>query len=338
MAELFAEHTSTIRNLISDFDADLSSVVSQQNIEEVFAFHDDWNGGTDYYNVRIVTPIDIYRRLKDTLRFDEAERKLKEAYDNVLRGSNGSVSVNKVFLVPKDDNSFLYPDYIDGSMWKDGFYRLFVSHISANKDSAMGLKQSLIPYGIDCFVAHADIVPSKEWENEIEHALFTMDSLCAIVVEDFSKSQWCDQEVGMALGQKKMVFAINKGAIPYGFIAKFQAIKGKPTCGGMAKNVCLAIANNNKTKDDFYDKFFALIQNVRDISTAKGYCDKLLLFNIEQRYINKLRTHFHENEILMSPECIKEYNKVFVKYGLDNIQLTVSSYTESDSHYDDLPF
>lgn len=76
---------------------------------------------------------------------------------------------------------------------------------------------------------------------EIEKALFTMDALCAIVVPDFIKSQWCDQEIGIALGQRKQVFAINKGAVPYGFFGRYQALKSKKNASQMALEVWKAI-------------------------------------------------------------------------------------------------
>jgi len=42
------------------------------------------------------------------------------------------------------------------------------------------LQSSLRRFGISAFVAHVDIDPTKEWQDEIEAALFSMDALAAI--------------------------------------------------------------------------------------------------------------------------------------------------------------
>ena len=62
-------------------------------------------------------------------------------------------------------------------LWGDGVVRVFISHIADHKVFATGLKASLERYGIASFVAHEDIEPMKEWELEIERALFSMDIL-----------------------------------------------------------------------------------------------------------------------------------------------------------------
>lgn len=55
-----------------------------------------------------------------------------------------------------------------------------------------------------------------------------MDALCAIITPCFKGSDWCDQEVGMALGQRKLVIPVSKeNELPYGFFGKYQAIKSK---------------------------------------------------------------------------------------------------------------
>jgi hypothetical protein len=113
------------------------------------------------------------------------------------------------------------------SFWQPGFFRLFISHTSANKDSAHRLKQALAPYQIAAFVAHDDIEPTKQWEAEIERALRTMDALSAIITSDFYESRWCDQEVGFAFGRGKLVVPLCKDAIPHGFLGKYQGFQAK---------------------------------------------------------------------------------------------------------------
>ena len=157
---------------------------------------------------------------------------------------NDSIRLSEVAFSPSNASQIDFGTNNNDSMWNPGYFRLFISHVSAYKESASYLKKCLAFYGIDCFVAHEDITPSKEWEIEIENGLFTMDALCAIVVPEFSGSKWCDQEVGIALGQHRLVISINKGANPYGFFGKFQALKSKSTAPKMAKEVWKIISNN----------------------------------------------------------------------------------------------
>ena len=111
-------------------------------------------------------------------------------------------------------------------IWKAGYLRLFLSHVSAHKDAVAKLKSELLDRGISAFVAHEDITPSSEWQHEIELALNFMDALAALLTPDFHQSNWTDQEIGFALGRGVRVISVNWGANPYGFAGKNQALKG----------------------------------------------------------------------------------------------------------------
>jgi hypothetical protein len=53
------------------------------------------------------------------------------------------------------------------AFWKPAHFRLFLSHLAAHKKFATELQQALEPCGIAAFVAHKDINPTAEWQNEI---------------------------------------------------------------------------------------------------------------------------------------------------------------------------
>lgn len=109
--------------------------------------------------------------------------------------------------------------------WQDTkLFRLFISHISADKTKATRLKDCLAPYAITGFVAHEDIHPTLEWQMEIERALRTMDAFLAIHTPGFSQSYWTQQEVGFALGRGVKVISLKMGEDPTGFISKRQAL------------------------------------------------------------------------------------------------------------------
>ena len=109
-------------------------------------------------------------------------------------------------------------------IWGDEGYRIFFSHKAEVKKETSALKERLKLFGISCFVAHEDIHPTKEWQNEIENALFSMDAFVALMTEGFHDSLWTDQEVGVAFGRGVPIISVKLGKDPYGFIGKFQAL------------------------------------------------------------------------------------------------------------------
>lgn len=118
---------------------------------------------------------------------------------------------------------------VSADFWKEGYLRLFVSHLSSNKERMSALKASLEHWGISAFIAHEDIEASREWRNEVEAGLETMDVLAAVVEPRFKESDWCAQEVGYALGRKVEIIPLRAGMDPFGFFGKYQGlqIKGK---------------------------------------------------------------------------------------------------------------
>lgn len=110
--------------------------------------------------------------------------------------------------------------------WGDSAVKVFLSHLATNKVETAQLKEQLESFGISAFVAHEDIEPTKEWQTEIESALATMDALVALLAPGFKESNWCDQEVGVAIGRKLPIIAVRQGLDPYGFIGKYQAVQG----------------------------------------------------------------------------------------------------------------
>jgi TIR domain len=109
--------------------------------------------------------------------------------------------------------------------WQDTpRFRLFVSHIAIHKEKATRLKDCLVRYGIDAFVAHEDIEPTLDWQTEIEKALRTMDAFLAIHTVGFSQSIWAQQEVGYAVARGVKIISLQMGENPTGFISKSQAL------------------------------------------------------------------------------------------------------------------
>jgi hypothetical protein len=115
-----------------------------------------------------------------------------------------------------------------GGPWTEGSFRLFVSHTHSHQAFAGSLREALLRWGVDAFVAHDRIEPSQEWQAEIESALNTCDALTAVLTKDFVESRWCDQEVGFCIARGILIVPLSlyidpDGYVdPHGFIGKYQ--------------------------------------------------------------------------------------------------------------------
>lgn len=338
MAKVFSSYTNVVRKMIKGYDKELYHFFNEQNIEESWIDHDNWNGGIDFYNIIICVPVDYFENLRRRGVVEEIENIIRGFYIDAMRGDGDSNQLRDVILKPTADEISTFGDNIDDSMWKPGLFRLFISHLSANKESASNLKRCLTDFGIDCFVAHEDITPSKEWEIEIEKALFTMDALCAIVVPDFIKSLWCDQEVGIALGQKKLVISISKGNNPYGFFGKYQALKSRnKTANELATDVWRALYTNEKTRTVYFNKLVSLILNSTIKSEALKYIEIIKQCkDLGKHSVESLHDNLIANSILNTEEVIDSINPIFQKNGLMPLS-TISRPARKDD-YNDLPF
>jgi hypothetical protein len=177
-----------------------------------------------------------------------------ENYEYILRRLSG---VSDEILIGL--HAHLYPDVSTETAtaghigpWKDGLFRLFISHTNANKQLAGEVSDRLLDYGIDAFVAHDVIEPTKEWMDEIEAALATCDSLAAVLTEDFVASKWCDQEIGYVAARGVLIVAVRQGADPHGFISKYQAVPGDTTpqaAGSIARGIFETLMANSQTKN-----------------------------------------------------------------------------------------
>ena len=127
-------------------------------------------------------------------------------------------------------------------------FRLFISHISKDKDKATRLKECLAPYAICGFVAHEDILPTLEWQTEIERALYSMDAFIAIHTEGFSASYWTQQEVGFAVGRSMKIISFKMGEDPTGFISKHQALaRRRRTAEQIAREIDGILSADDRT-------------------------------------------------------------------------------------------
>jgi len=195
----------------------------------------------------------------------------KNASDEVLNG------LSEHFELPSVDSGTRV--VLQPSFWKDGAFKIFVSHLAIHHDFAGELQDNLSKFGISAFVAHNDIEPAAEWQIEIEKALATCDSLVALLHSDFHKSNWTDQEIGFAMGRGIPIFAVRLGQDPYGFIGKFQAFNGLGRAlNAIALDIFNAYRKHKQTKEKMAEALIGLFEQSASFEAAKirmGYLDEL---------------------------------------------------------------
>lgn len=188
-----SEKIKHIRAITSELIKEEWSILDLTLKQFGFPIADQWNGDKDSYVIEMMSSAD----------------------DNLLLDLAKHLGVASQ-LESEDEPEF----------WAGNETRIFLSHLASMKIEVSALRDELEAYGIKAFVAHEDIEPTREWQSEIESALSTMDGLICLLAPGFKESNWCDQEVGVAIGRQLPIITVRLGLDPYGFIGKYQALQG----------------------------------------------------------------------------------------------------------------
>ncbi len=212
----------------------LSIIVNAQiNVIEG-TYHDNWNGGIDGHSVVLTLSPDLFLSVLDNRA--QLESEICKDINKLHTPESEHIADVTFEMLPQAETDWrlesgamenphrtIAPER-STRIWGDSGYRVFLSHKTEVKKQTAALKESLKLYGIASFVAHEDIAPTKEWQNEIETALESMDAFVALLTEYFHESLWTDQEVGYAIARGVPIIAVRMGRDPYGFIGKFQGL------------------------------------------------------------------------------------------------------------------
>jgi len=110
--------------------------------------------------------------------------------------------------------------------WSEFPTGVFLSHKFEDAELMSRIRTGLHRFGVDAFVAHQDIHVSDIWLATIIESLDSCDALVAVLQADFHKSEWCDQEVGWALGRHIPVMVVRPtnltGPRKDGFLEQLQ--------------------------------------------------------------------------------------------------------------------
>jgi len=226
----------------------------------------------------------------------------------------------------------------EATFWKAGHFKLFLSHLASFKVQTARLQHALRKYAITSFVAHEDIEPSREWQTEIEAALHTMDAMAALLMPGFKESNWCDQEVGVAVGRDVLIIPVRKGLDPYGFIGKYQGIQAaNKNVGEVAEDIFNTIIKSPRTRA----KMIRCISNAISQSTeVADALEKVALLqaqpDIPKDALESLKSEADENHVLAkSVPFVRELNALLTKHGVEGIKMGGTQAPEWD---DEIPF
>lgn len=139
--------------------------------------------------------------------------------------------------------------------------RAFISYSSAQKIIGGRFKICLTNYcGYDAFIAHDDMPAASVFQEEILKKIANTDLFIPLLSEDFKKSDFTDQETGLAVGFQKKIIPIKLDTInPYGFIDKYHALQYKMYpphyyYPDNIKELVLTIAQIVLNEDKFHDR------------------------------------------------------------------------------------
>jgi len=182
------------------------------------------------------------------------------------------------------------PESEANNIWAGKGFRVFLSHKATYKEKASELKRELEEYGICAFVAHDDIESSKEWQNEMEKALLSMDAFVALITEDFYDSEWTSQEIGFSQAFDIPHIYVNLGGgNPKGFAAKIQALK----CSW--KEAPKKIFENLLEFDEARNAFIDNLKNVSSYVLANEFYDRLIIFALNKEQCDKVIAAYNNN-------------------------------------------
>lgn len=260
-------------------------------------YHDNWNGGTEHWLLHLEVAIPAFAKVQTKL--EEVQKEILASLGFIDRKFVYDV-IDDVVVTPilaaAQGISVSPPKTALDRIWKDGRMRLFLSHVSAHKAEVAKVKQALWLRGVDAFLAHADIEPSRDWQNEIELALQSMQALAMFVTPDFHESSWTDQEVGWALGRGVLVVPVRLGADPRGFAGRIQGIAGSfATPNRLAASIVQVLLRNRLTHDHMRDAALEAFLHAESAEMAEATARLVVQENVSTKTRDRLWKACDEN-------------------------------------------
>ena len=297
---------------------DLAKLINHSNVYCVNTDYDNWDGGTYSHSFEVKVPVDLYSSLGNKL--EQTEEELQQRVGKLTRAYPNE-HVHSIYISPSVEplRSSLGSKLSSSkspAFWDEEYLRVFISHLSHDKTRIAALAKHLANFGISGFVAHEDIEPTKEWEDEIRIALGTCDALICLLTENFNESKWTDQEIGIAIGREIPVIPLRAGLDPYGFIARYQALPAKGKLPeDVAKELVLILAKHNSTREKMAFALVKCFENSMSYKTAKQRVHSLNLIDYwDDEIIERVRSAVKENEQIASAFGVPDAVNALIKH------------------------
>jgi len=174
--------------------------------------------------------------------------------------------------------------------------KVFISYCSQQISFAKQIKEFLENIGMDSFLADDDIRTAENWKERIIEELKTCQIIIPILSNEFKKSDWCSQEVGIFSYLEKEIIPISlDGTNSYGFIRHIQSKLIESYIP-----IELRVAEGLVKCINDYNPLIYLLKN------AGGYRYAENIFKAIEPYFNKIGK--------------KDINLI-IKYSIDNHQI-----------------
>ena len=104
--------------------------------------------------------------------------------------------------------------------------KVFVSHSNKDISELHKLKKEMLSYGIYLFLAGKDVKTGERYLEKIKKEISECDIFLIIGNKNSKNSEYCDQEIGMAIAHKKdIISTFHADSSPWGFTKGQQAIR-----------------------------------------------------------------------------------------------------------------
>ena len=168
--------------------------------------------------------------------------------------------------------------------WRDGHFRLFLSHLAEHKKQVGEVAVALLEYGIEGWVAHTSIAVSAQWQDEILEGLKTCEGMALFLHHGFRESDWTDQETGFAIAREIMIVPLRmeddadeeRRLNPYGFVGIFQAAPcfDEPP-ERIADMIAKALFDDDRTRPSMEIALLSVLSNSRSFKASNRRIERI---------------------------------------------------------------
>lgn len=154
--------------------------------------------------------------------------------------------------------------------------QIFFSHSTKDKKRVQAVADFFDDTWFEVFVAHRDISVSSLWRGEILKHLKACDVFVSFLTTNFHKSDWTDQEAGIAIGESKAaIIGLQFSKKPYGFLEQYQCINCRNVSSrDIAESIIEAVLNKNPDDQKTRRAF------IQSLIESKSFDQSIMFSNI----------------------------------------------------------